>query len=151
MILNTHQVPYHYILLHKEYKDKTTASFGMLCRDKIRNTSLNVYLCLPQALAQAYQQNSALLRYSGLHVSSTRPPLQLGVACPPGYKQRRAESSYRLSKSKRPEETRPERIHEQPAAATEEPHPPAQSGGERAADSALQAQVKKALTDISNK
>lgn len=41
-----------------------------------------------------------------------------------------------------------ERVHEQPSAAAEEPHPPAQGGGERAADPALQAQVKKALRDV---
>lgn len=91
---------------------------------------------------------SALLCYSGLHFSPTWPPLQLGVACPPGHGWRRAESGSRLCQSKRPKETHPERVHKQPAAAAEEPHPLAQSGGERATDSALQAQVKKALMDI---
>lgn len=82
---------------------------------------------------------SALL--SGLHFSPTRPPLQLGSACSPGHGHRRAESGSRLCQSKHPEETQ-ERVHEQPSAAAEEPHPPAQSGGERTKDSALQAQKK---------
>lgn len=83
---------------------------------------------------------SALL--SGLHFSPTRPPLQLGSACSPGHGHRRAESGSRPCQSKHPEETQQERVHEQPPAAAEEPHPPAQSGGERATDSALQAQEK---------
>lgn len=95
------------------------------------------------------EEMSALL--SGVHISPTRPPLQLGSAGSPGDGRRRAQSASRLCQSERREERQQEGVDEQPSAAAEEPHPPAQSGGERATDPALQAQVKKALRDVGKK
>lgn len=83
--------------------------------------------------------------HSGLQLSRTRPPLQLGPASPSGRRRPQPESRSWLCQGKRPEEEKPERVHKQQTAAAEEPNPSSQSGGECIPDSALQAQIKKAV------